>query len=75
MVGLRTNGLACAGNSPGIVIQSRWFLPWINQQFQRTDETPAGVVSPPGAPEDGGASTVILSTVALAVALMATLLA
>lgn len=65
-------GLVCnAANSPGVLVQSRWFQDWIPAQFNRTDNPLPGVVPPPGVGDvDGGASTVILSTLAFVFAVM-----
>lgn len=69
LVGLRTVGLACnAANSPGVLVQTRWFQDWIPQQFARTDNPPPGVVAPPGVRDGNGASTIVLSTFALIMA-------
>ena len=63
-----SHGLECsAANSPGVVVQTRYFQDWIQQQFTRTDNPAAGVVPPPGVSDDnGGAATIILSSFALA---------
>lgn len=71
LVGLRTLGLVCnAVDSPGVLVQSRWFQDWIPHQFNRTDNPLPGLVPPPGVGVDGGASTVILSTIVMVFAVL-----
>lgn len=44
LTGVLTFGLNCdAPNTPGVYTQVRFFEAWINQQFTRTDATPAGL--------------------------------
>lgn len=66
LVGLRVLGRVCnVVNSPAVMLQTRWFPEWIQQQFARTDNPAAGPVGPPGT-LPSSASTVILSTIAIA---------
>lgn len=75
LAGFRTRGLVCnQANSPALLLQTRWFQNWIPQQLTRTDIIPPGVVPPPGVPRGNGATTVILSTVALVLAAIISLL-
>lgn len=49
LVGLRAFGRQCnVANSPAVVVQTRWFIEWIERQFLRTDLTPPGPLDPPG---------------------------
>lgn len=43
LTGVLSFGIGCgAANDPGVYTQVRFFEAWINQQFTRTDPTPAG---------------------------------
>lgn len=45
LTGVLSFGIACGAlNTPGVFTQVRFFEPWINQQFTRTDATPAGTL-------------------------------
>jgi len=45
LTGVLSFGIGCgATNTPGVYTQVRFFEAWINQQFTRTDATPAGTL-------------------------------
>ncbi|XP_053682058.1 trypsin alpha-3-like [Sabethes cyaneus] len=49
VAGILSNGFGCgAANNPGVYTQVRFYLPWIQEQYQRQDVPPAGSSPIPG---------------------------
>jgi secreted trypsin-like serine protease len=59
--GILSHGFSCGvtPNMPGVYTQIRMYIPWILQQFNRTDLTPGGSTPAPTFPLLSGQSTIV----------------